>query len=158
MHSLAGPIRSLAVGVTGDLSMRATRSLLRAFTVLPPKSIRLMAPHARRGDAAELVVTLGSRVAWGEPGDLTGLDLLYVGGLPAGGAGGALDAQARAAFAFGGEARQRLPLHALVLSPMPVIDEISADARHDARIRIFEQNRLGQFIRMALLLRALSMR
>jgi aspartate carbamoyltransferase catalytic subunit len=49
-----------------------------------------------------------------------------------------------------------LPPHALVLSPMPVIDEIAAGARGDRRVRFFEQNDLGLSVRQALLDEALT--
>jgi aspartate carbamoyltransferase catalytic subunit len=45
----------------------------------------------------------------------------------------------------------RLPPGAIVLSPLPVIDEINQSARRDARLRMFWQSDQAVFVRMALL-------
>jgi aspartate carbamoyltransferase catalytic subunit len=44
-----------------------------------------------------------------------------------------------------------LPPDAVVLSPMPVIDEIATTARSDPRVRMFQQSDDALFVRMALI-------
>lgn len=153
MRAMAGPIGTLTVGVMGDLGMRSVRSLLKLFTVLPPRSLRLIAPPTREADARALAPS----ASFADSGDVHELDVLYLAGLPARRGEDSLGATVRAAFAFGPEAQARLPRHAVVLSPMPVIDEIAPSQRSDARIRMYEQSDRSVALRMALLEHALSL-
>src|SRR5262249_41734015 len=96
-------------------------------------------------------------VVFAGAGEVEDLDVLYLTGLPEAGAGGSLGADMRHPFAFNARTGQRLPRHAIVLSPMPVIDEVSPETRTDSRLRLFEQSDLGVYVRMALLRHALSL-
>ncbi len=75
------------------------------------------------------------------------MDVLYVAGIPH----GALDEPGRARLRVDRKALAALRPDAVVLSPMPVIDEIATTARSDPRIRMFQQSDDALFVRMALI-------
>jgi aspartate carbamoyltransferase catalytic subunit len=144
----AGPVDGLRVGLCGDLGMRAVSSLLRLLERRPPAALRLMAP-AGRGPRVDLGRLAG--LAEPSPVRFDGLDVLYLPGLPERGPGGALDREQRAAYALTGARLAELDAGAVVLSPLPVIDEIDDVARADERVRMFEQSDHGVHVRAALL-------
>jgi aspartate carbamoyltransferase catalytic subunit len=141
----SGPISQLTVAICGDLRMRAVRSLARLFARFPPR--RLVGfSDPRLGDGTEIAAD--NR----EPWQLDDVDVLYVAGIPH----GALDEPGRARLRVDRKALAALPRTAVVLSPMPVIDEIAASVRSDPRIRMFQQSDDGLFVRMALIETLLS--
>jgi aspartate carbamoyltransferase catalytic subunit len=83
----------------------------------------------------------------GAPWDVGDVDVLYVAGIPH----GALDEPGRARLRVDRKALAALPPDAVVLSPMPVIDEIATTARSDPRIGMFRQSDDALFVRMALI-------
>lgn len=147
---LAGPIEGAAVGICGDMTLRATRSLLKALAKIRPGTVRVAVPPARMGDAAELLGPIHDRVTWDERPDWSDLDILYLAGLPEHRDGDTMPTDARAAYALSPTTIDGLSPRAIVLSPMPVIDEIGPQVRGDPRIRMFEQNALGVAARMAI--------
>jgi aspartate carbamoyltransferase catalytic subunit len=140
-----GPVSRLTVAICGDLRMRAIRSLVRLFARFPPRHL-VQISDSRLRDGTEVV--LEDRAPW-ELGDV---DVLYVAGIPH----GALDEPGRARLRVDRRALQALPDDAVVLSPMPVIDEIATTARSDPRIRMFQQSDDALFVRMALIEALLS--
>ncbi|MGH3253899.1 MAG: hypothetical protein ACRDOU_00600 [Streptosporangiaceae bacterium] len=134
-----GPVSRLTVAICGDLRMRAVRSLVRLFARFPPRRL-VQISDSRLRDGTEVV--LEDRTPW----DLGDVDVLYVAGIPH----GALDEPGRARLRVDRRALQALPDDAVVLSPMPVIDEIATTARSDPRIRMFQQSDDALFVRMAL--------
>jgi aspartate carbamoyltransferase catalytic subunit len=151
MEQLQGSVGDLRVGICGDLTMRATRSLLQLLTRRPPRQLVLVAPPSRREHGIDLGPDLAARTITREPDDLAGLDVLLLAGLPQGAGPAELDAPARHRYALTGDRVCTLDPGAVVLSPMPVIDEISPAARLDPRVRMFDQSDLGVFVRMAVL-------
>lgn len=156
MTTLLGDVADLDVIVMGDLTMRASRSLLALLGRRPPSRLRLIAPTDRSVDVSALPSTLRGRTSLGESGDLHGADVLYLPGLPPRGTGRTLDATARSAFALTERSIASLPADAVVLSPMPVIDEIVPAVRTDPRIRIHQQSDLGVSVRMSVLTEVLD--
>jgi aspartate carbamoyltransferase catalytic subunit len=146
-----GDVAELAVGLCGDLGMRSARSLLKLLNRLPPKSLRLIAPPSRSESRVALSEELESRTMRTQEADFTGLDVLYMVGLPAGTGSSALTREARAAFALDRRSLARLPEDAVVFSPLPVIDEIAEESRMDPRIRMFRQSDDGVWVRAAVL-------
>jgi aspartate carbamoyltransferase catalytic subunit len=135
-----GPVSELTVAICGDLRMRAVRSLVRLLARFPPR--RLVAvtdPHLADDD--------GPPAEQRKPWDVRDVDVLYVAGIPH----GALDEPGRARLRVDREALAALPPDAVVLSPMPVIDEIATTARSDPRIGMFRQSDDALFVRMALI-------
>jgi aspartate carbamoyltransferase catalytic subunit len=151
MERLAGPAGELHVGICGDLTLRATRSLLSLLSRLPPRRLTLIAPPGRRDHGVTLSAALASRTDLREKADFSDLDVLLLPGLPEGRGAGRLGAAERAAYALTAQTSGALGPEAVVLSPMPIIDEISDDLRDDRRVRMFEQSDLAVQVRMAVL-------
>ncbi len=148
IERFAGPVGELRIGLCGDLGMRAVSSLLRLLERRPPAALRLMAPEHRG-----VGVDLGRLADRSEISAvrLDTLDVLYLPGLPAGGPGGRLDDEQRAAYALTGRRLAEVDKAAVVLCPLPVIDEVDDMARTDPRIRMFEQSDHAVHVRTALL-------
>ncbi len=158
MERLTGPVEELHVGICGDLTLRTARSLLSLLSLLPPQRLTLIAPATRRDHRVTLSATLASRTNEREEADFTGLDVLVLPGLPEGSGAGRLPAGKRARYALTARTAPTLDPDAVVLSPMPVIDEISGGQRSDRRVRIFEHSDLGVQVRMAVIQRMLGVR
>jgi aspartate carbamoyltransferase catalytic subunit len=144
-----GPVSELTVAICGDLRMRAVRSLLRLFARFPPRHLvaisdpRLTADAPDDADAGRDAKRAEDRAPW----DVDDVDVLYVAGIPH----GALDEPGRARLRVDRQALAALRPDAVVLSPMPVIDEIATTARSDPRVRMFQQSDDALFVRMALI-------
>jgi aspartate carbamoyltransferase catalytic subunit len=146
IENACGPVSQLTVAICGDLRMRAVRSLVRLFERFPPRQLlQISDPRLSEGT--------GIAAAHREPWELDDVDVLYVAGIPH----GALDEPGRARLRVDRRALSALPRHAVVLSPMPVIDEIATSARPDPRIRMFQQSDDALFVRMALIEALLSL-
>ena len=150
MQRFAGPVHELNIGVCGDLTMRASRSLIRLLDRRPPLSLRLIAPPARMAHEVNLGGRLRDRTTVTDCADFSGLDVLLMTGL-APGNDTALTERERQQYALTASSITSLPHHAVVLSPMPVIDEISDEIRGDPRVRIHDHSDLGVPVRMAVL-------
>lgn len=150
IEQLVGPIGELHIGITGDLTMRSTASLLALFGMAPPRRLSLFAAPGR-APRASLSPELVPRTDQPEDPDFSEVDVLLLHGLPPGHGAARLDDATRARWGLSEVTADRLAAGAVVLSPGPVIDEISPSCRHDPRIRVFEQSDLGVFLRMAIL-------
>jgi aspartate carbamoyltransferase catalytic subunit len=147
-----GPVSELTVAICGDLRMRAVRSLLRLFARFPPRRLVAISDPRLAADAddahdADDAGPDPKHVEHRAPWDVDDVDVLYVAGIPH----GALDEPGRARLRVDRKALAALPPDAVVLSPMPVIDEIATTARSDPRIRMFQQSDDALFVRMALI-------
>lgn len=146
IERIAGSVADLHITVLGDLEMRAARSLLRILQDREPARLSLVGLTGQRPDRAvspERDSELSKVVST--------TDVLYAVGIPHG-----VPEEERSRLRVDRRLMDRLPAHAAVLSPMPVIDEISSTVRDDPRIRVFEQNDLAQPVRMAVLEHALG--
>jgi aspartate carbamoyltransferase catalytic subunit len=135
-----GPVDECTVALCGDLRMRSARSLLKLLARRPPQGIVAITSD-------ELVPDAALHIERREPWELDGVDVLYVVGIPH----QALPLEARARLQVDASALRTLSPKAVVLSPMPVIDELSPEARLDSRVRVFEQNKASTAVRMAIL-------
>ena len=151
IEELVGRIGEQHVVICGDLTMRATRSLLRLLTRFPPSRLTLVAPPSRAEHEVDLGPRLRRRTSFGDFGNLPDADILYLPGLPARKGDEHLDGAVRAGYAFGAEAARLLPRRSVVLSPLPVVDEVAEDYRHDPRMRMFEQSDLAVAVRASVL-------
>ncbi len=144
-----GKLEGLRWGLLGDLSIsRAARSLLRALRWFAPKEVRILAPTGRGADLADLQ-QLPTRNAG--PGEVAGLDVLYVAGLPSGSGPTALDDHGRREWRVDRKVIDRLDSSARVLCPLPRIDEIDPDVDGDPRCAWFRQSAGGRYVRTAVL-------
>jgi aspartate carbamoyltransferase catalytic subunit len=148
IERFSGSPEKLHIGLCGDLRMRAATSLLQLLERRRVAQVSLMYPDDRE---PILPAGLAQRALRVEPEAVIDLDVLIMIGLPQGTGPHMLDAAHRASYALDSDRLARLPASAVVLSPLPVIDEITAEARRDPRIRIFEQSDHAVFVRMALL-------
>lgn len=140
------------IALVGDVTTRAARSFLDLAAVLDIEHLALVAPPSRRpAEMPPNVVVL-------EPGELADFapDVVSMIGLPPSRAGDFLDDARRHPYVLGTELLAALPDSTIVISPMPVIDEITPAARADRRVRMHDQNARGVFVRMAVLERVLG--
>lgn len=151
-----GPLDSLSIGVCGDLNSRSARSLLKVLERTPPRRLTLMSPGERHVPEPMSGGALAERTVVLDRADFADLDVLYLPGLPEGTDDNRLDATRRAEFALTAERQAELPADAVVLSPLPLIDEVSEEARGDPRLRFFAQSDRGVAVRMAVLRTLLS--
>lgn len=144
-----GDPTGLRVGLVGDLAgSRSACSVVRLLRAFPPAELRLLAPPCRQPDGAwyaghATVVRRADRL------DLAGLDVVYMAGLPPGSGAAHLDAAARRQWALTADRQAELPDHALVLCPLPRIDEIDAAVDADPRAGYFAASAHGVWVRAA---------
>jgi aspartate carbamoyltransferase catalytic subunit len=148
-----GDLEELSIGLCGDLAARTTRSLVKLFGRRQPKELVLMGPSERPLAHHSLTMELGKITRFEEQLVPDGLDVLYMIGLAPGAGGGEdrLPDSTRRRFALDLDGLRRLPPNAVVLSPLPLIDEVAREVWSDPRIRIFEQSDRGVAVRMACL-------
>ena len=134
------------VVILGDPTMRAARSLI---SLLLRETVQVLVVT---DDYFQHGVPAGARrVEISEILDTT--DVLYVTGMRH----DSLPLSKRAELLLTEEVLAQLPSSSLVLSPMPLIDEIDERARLDPRVRVFDQSDLGLYVRMAVLAQALEL-
>jgi aspartate carbamoyltransferase catalytic subunit len=150
-----GDVGGLRVGISGDLTSRCARSLVALLDRRLPLELALFAPPGRNDLGVAVGPELSERISWRKPGDVEDLDVLYLTGLAEGQGDTWVDAGTRAEYAVTRSVLDLLPADAVVLSPMPVVDEIAPDAWRDPRVRVFEQSDRGAHVRTALLARLL---
>jgi aspartate carbamoyltransferase catalytic subunit len=151
-----GPVEELSIGIVGDLGMHVSRSLVKLLGHRPPGHLRLMAPATRDALGIDLPTALADRAVFRHALDLEGLDVVYVAGLPEGSGEERLDAHQRGEFAITPDSIRSLAPEAVVLCPLPMIDEVDRRLRDHHQVRVFEQSDRGTSIRMAVLEWALS--
>jgi aspartate carbamoyltransferase catalytic subunit len=151
MTTYAGPVEGLRIAVCGDPRMRAVSSLLSLLTRRPPRELRIVAPRSRQVDWESLAPPLRAVTTVLDGPDVDGVDVLYLPGLPMARGDDSLDDVERARFAFDDRLAAALPQHAVVLSPLPVIDEIAASQRLDPRLRMWQQSDRAVAVRAAVL-------
>jgi aspartate carbamoyltransferase catalytic subunit len=145
-HDL-GDLAGRTVAICGDPRMRAVTSLLRLLPRFGVELIVLLTlPELERGwrrpAGADGIVR---RASWSDLPRETAV--LYMAGVPH----GAVSLEDRGALTLTADRLAALPRELVVTSPLPVIDEISPEARADPRVRAFHHSDLGLFTRMAVL-------
>lgn len=147
----AGPIGSLNVALCGDLGSRTANSMLRLLARFPPARLVLVAPDGREGTSRSLPSRLETLVERRPHLDPAGIDVLSMIGLPEGTGAGRLGEDGRRPFTLTDDVLGRLPASAVILSPMPIIDEFGPAARVDPRARHFAQSDRAVAVRAAVL-------
>jgi aspartate carbamoyltransferase catalytic subunit len=145
MERLRGPIEALSIAIVGDVRMRAVRSLLSLLAECRPRrTVVISNPTYLAGNAL-------AGLSWIETDyELTAAksaDVVYVAGMPH----DSIDLASRRQLVVGEALLRDLADDAVILSPMPVLDEVEQNVRSDARIRFHEQSDLGMSVRMAIL-------
>lgn len=141
-----GGFAGRTVAICGDPRMRSVASLLRLMRRFRPAAVRLITvPRLLEGfevpDELVAITTVGGFA------DAQDVDLLYVAGIPH----GVATEPARTELRVTPEVLAMLPASMVVTSPLPTIDEITAEAFADPRVRAFAHSDAGLFVRIALL-------
>lgn len=157
IRSRLGRLDGLRWGIAGDLlRARAARSLVDCLGWFEVAELRLMSPPNRTLPAEELDLLPAERVRLLDRLDPSGLDVLYMAGYPEGLRPDCTSREERWRFRLTAEMVRQLPTASLILDPLPRIDEIEGAVDDLPQASYFEQSRNGQFVRMAVLERALS--
>ena len=150
-----GRLDGLSVGIVGDVrESRSAHSLMKVLARFGSQKIRLMGPESRVDSAVADAWSVGGpcgHVTVRHDLNLSDLDVIYVAGLPEGTGADGVGAASRARFALTRERLRDLPKTAVVLCPLPRIDEIATEVDEDRRARYFEQSARGLWVRMAVL-------
>lgn len=146
MEAELGSVTDLSIAICGDMRMRAVRSLLRLLARRIPRRMTLITVPTLAGHSP-IEKQLESITEHRTLTELDGIDVLYVAGIPH----QAIPEDVRDTLRVTAQTLVSLPCNAIVLSPLPIIDEIDEEARSDSRIRMFEQSDRALFVRMALL-------
>lgn len=149
LESLDVPLVDAHLVISGDLTMRAVRSLLVTLGRNVPGRLTLCGPASRQGHGVVLHPALAAVTTVTDEADWATADVLYLAGLPARRGDDELSSEIRLCYAFTDAAA--LPITASVLSPLPVIDEIAPSLRLDPRVSMFRQSDHGLHVRVALL-------
>jgi aspartate carbamoyltransferase catalytic subunit len=141
-----GSIRELSIAICGDLRMRSVRSLLKLLATRLPRRLVLVTSELF-ADPPSLPGALQPVTEFRTIHELSDVDILYVTGMRH----KSLSEHERSLLRVDADCMRSLPSHAVVLSPLPILDEIDPIARMDPRIRMFAQSDQGVTVRMALL-------
>ncbi|KAG2435363.1 hypothetical protein HXX76_007436 [Chlamydomonas incerta] len=152
-----GRLENIKVGMVGDLANgRTVRSLCMCLSMYPGVEIFFVAPEVvrMRDDVKEYLTKRG--VKWTEVSDLREVaghvDVLYQTRIQRERFTD-MDSYnaARGKYIIDKELMQILQPHAVVMHPLPRVDEITTDVDSDPRAAYFRQARNGLYVRMALL-------
>ncbi len=147
----AGGVDGRRIGLCGDVSMRAARSLLDVLALFAPAEVVLIAPPERMLNEDLIPDPLRTRTTRRDRVDFIDLDVLYLPGLPPGNGPKALSPAQRRVYALGPHTIGSLPSGAVVLSPLPIIDEIDPVVTSDSRVQPWATHRHSTPVRMAIL-------
>lgn len=154
-----GRIDGVSVGIVGDLyTMRASHSLLMALGLYDDVTVRCMAPEELRMPQKYVDGYRASGNKFDEVGslDLHGLDVVYMAGFVPVTDRGTFDDSARSRYRLGPPQLVDLSDNAMILCPLPRIDEIDPAVDSSPLALYFEQSRLALWVRGALLLKMLA--
>lgn len=146
-----GSIDGLHVVMLGDATMRAARSLLMYFARCPPGRLTLVGPPSRLDHGVAVGDSLAARLHTGGMDAVASADVVYAIGLAPGVGPDRVDDIVRKRYRLDGEAVSTMRDGAIVLCPLPVIDEITDEARTDPRMRFWPQSDRSVSMRMAIL-------
>ncbi|KAI8472341.1 MAG: Aspartate/ornithine carbamoyltransferase [Monoraphidium minutum] len=152
-----GRLDNVRIGMVGDLlNGRTVRSLAYLLSMYPNTKLYFVSPKAVRmkDDIKEFLTSKG--IAWEEVDDLqsvaSDVDVLYMTRIQKERFTNMEEyAAARGKYIIDARTMSALPKHAVVLHPLPRVDEISTEVDDDPRCAYFRQARNGLYIRMALI-------
>ena len=148
IQNFRGAIDGLHIAVCGDLRMRAVRSLLNLFKrYVPAKISAVSVPPLIEAGMHANVPPGTQRIETRNLQQLHDVDVRYVAGIPH----HAIPEDVRDTLRVSSEAIAKMPRNAIILSPMPIIDEMTWNTRSDSRARFFQQSDCGVAVRMAVL-------
>lgn len=154
IRATCGTLDGLAVGLVGDLhGMRSAHSLAFGLAHAGSGAMRAMSPPSLELPARCVAALTDAAWTVDERSelDLTGLDVVYVAGLPAETAAGVLSREAQARLRLTSDVVAALPSGASILCPLPRVDEIDRAVDQLPQARYFDQSRGGLWVRAAAL-------
>jgi len=138
-------LADLSIAMWGDLTMRSSRSLLAVLGRRPPRELLLVTdPALGEPDVPDALRPLTGLVSTSEIG---GADVMYIAGIPH----RALPEPDRDRLIVTPEVLAQLRDDAIVLSPMPIIDELTSMAMTDSRAGFLRQSDDALAVRIAVL-------
>ncbi|KAL6763929.1 aspartate carbamoyltransferase [Haematococcus lacustris] len=151
-----GRLDNIRIGMVGDLlNGRTVRSLAMVLSMYPGLQVYFVAPPvvAMKEDIKTFLTQRG--VAWKEVEDLAEVaaevDVLYQTRIQKERFTNMQEyAQARGKYIIDAELMKKMKKHAVIMHPLPRVDEISTEVDDDPRAAYFRQARNGLFVRMAL--------
>lgn len=152
-----GRIDGLSIALVGDLANgRTVHSLCRMVSSYDHVRLYLVSPEVTRMRPDVLEHLRVHDVSYRETDDLSSVagevDVLYQTRVQKERFANPDDyRRARGVYVVDGALMERLRPHAIVLHPLPRVDEIAPDVDADPRAAYFRQARNGLFVRMALL-------
>lgn len=147
-----GRLDDVKIGIVGDLrGSRSARSLVQALACFPPRTLRLMSPEGRELPDDLLRGVGGAAIDIRHELAVEDLGILYMAGLPEGQGEAHLEEAVRERFRLTKSRAEGLPPEALVLNPLPRIDEVEAEVDGLPVAGYFQQSREALFVRCAVL-------
>ncbi|OGF57665.1 MAG: aspartate carbamoyltransferase [Candidatus Fraserbacteria bacterium RBG_16_55_9] len=154
MEKFSGKIDGLSVGMVGDLRYgRTVHSLATALTRFKRIKLRLISPPTLRMPPSVLRELEGKiEYAEQEELDLTGLDVVYVTRIQKERFPDIEEYEkVKGTYVINAEVAQQLSPTAIILHPLPRVDEIHPEVDALPQAKYFEQAKAGIPVRMALL-------
>ena len=146
IERLRGHIEDLTVAIVGDVGMRAARSLISLLGRRPPRET-IVVSHPAYLDTPNHLDGLSHAVIATDLAAARNADIVYVAGLPH----GSLSTGDRRSLVVTEQFVSSLSHDTVILSPMPVMDEVEIAARQNPRVRFNEQSDLAAYVRIACL-------
>ena len=142
-----GVVGQLSVLVVGDPRMRVVRSLLGVLRHCPPRHLAVAGIDEYSGQLTDASSSHLHGVPAADLSAAAEVDVLYVAGMPH----RSLPLAVRERLIVTADVLATMAPDAVVLSPMPVIDEVHPEVRQDPRFRVHQQSDYGLFVRAAIL-------
>ncbi|KAG6513981.1 aspartate carbamoyltransferase, chloroplastic-like [Zingiber officinale] len=153
-----GRLDGISLGLVGDLANgRTVRSLAYLIAKYQKVKIYFVAPDVvkMKDDIKDYLTSMG--IEWEETSDLLEVasrcDVIYQTRIQKERFGERIDLYeaARGKYIIDKKVLEVLPKHAVIMHPLPRLDEITVDVDDDPRAAYFRQAKNGLYIRMALL-------
>lgn len=145
-HQARKAVTECRIAICGDLRMRAVRSLLALLSRRVPQDLLLITDSALE-PGLHMPEPLRGIARHGALTDARDVDVLYAAGIPH----LALPVSGRVALCITGEVLRGMRPDAVLLSPLPLIDEVDREALADPRCRVFAQSDDAFHVRTAIL-------
>lgn len=149
-----GSLDNIRLGIVGDLDgMRTAHSLALALSSIGSGYVRLVHPDGLSlpPNCEARLVASGWTVEHSPTLSVSDLEVVYMAGLPAATSVGTISPETQTSLRLTLEKASELAPDAVVLSPLPRVDEIETAVDDLKQSRYFEQSELGIWVRAAIL-------
>lgn len=147
-----GRLNNLIVAIVGDLkNSRSAHSFFIAISLFNNNQIKLISPD-RLAMPNEYIKTANNNPIELNEFEVGDEDVIYMAGLNA----KSSDVKSRKRYKMNLEKAKLLKKEAIILSPLPRIDEIDREIDNFPSARYFQQSKDGLFVRMAIFIKLLQ--